>query len=90
MYDLKTYVLGNCLRCFFEGKFASVDEAWRVLSARFNKSFPSENGRHVYMHVNEQNAYGLMDWTKCKEGVTSMETVSDEEILKVTYSHHYW
>ena len=43
------YEVGNELRGWFSGKFATDEEAWAVLSERFNKSFPSHSGRAIYM-----------------------------------------
>lgn len=43
------YELGNDLRGFYSGEFESDDEAWEVLSDRFNRAFPSLKGRHVHM-----------------------------------------
>jgi hypothetical protein len=43
------YELGNCLRGYFSGEFDSDDEAWRVLSERFNRGFPSRSGRTIQM-----------------------------------------
>lgn len=44
-----TYEVGNDLRGWHHGKFASDEEAWSVLSERFNKSFPSLSGRAIIM-----------------------------------------
>jgi hypothetical protein len=41
------YELGNCLRGYFMGEFESDDEAWETLSERFNRAFPSRDGREV-------------------------------------------
>lgn len=43
------YELGNCLRGWCGGSFESDDEAWRVLSERFNNAFPSRSGRDVQL-----------------------------------------
>ena len=78
---MNRYVLGNCLRGSFEGKFSSIDEAWEILSARFLQSFPAEKGRHVIMRIEKENEYGLSDLINCKTGITSLTPVSDE-VLK--------
>ena len=44
------YVLGNILRGWVDGEFSSDEQAWKVLSKQFDKEFPSENGRGVYMY----------------------------------------
>jgi hypothetical protein len=43
------YELGNCLRGYFGGYFWTDEEAWDVLSDRFNRGYPSRNGRGVEM-----------------------------------------
>lgn len=43
------YEVGNELRGWHSGKFATDAEAWAVLSERFNKSFPSRVGRAIVM-----------------------------------------
>lgn len=63
------YILGNILRGFFEGRFASQDEAWKFLSRRFLMSFPARRGRHVSMWVQETH-YGIKQNVVCKEGYT--------------------
>lgn len=44
------YLLGNILRGFVEGYFNSEEKAWSELCDAFNKMFPSENGRGVFMY----------------------------------------
>ncbi len=78
---MKLYVLGNWLRGSFEGEFASVDEAWRYLSARFLLSYPSKAGRHVFMKVRELNNYGIEQLVTCKADVTSLEKIDREEVM---------
>jgi hypothetical protein len=41
------YELGNMLRGYFSGEFETDEEAWAVLSERFNTAYPSRNGRSV-------------------------------------------
>lgn len=43
------YEVGNCLRGYAYGTFPDADEAWNVLSDRFNQSYPSREGRQVEM-----------------------------------------
>jgi len=47
---MEKYVLGNILRGWFDGEFTSDEQAWKILSKQFDKAFPSENGRGVYMY----------------------------------------
>lgn len=76
---MKTYELGNCLRGYFKGDFEEIETAWRVLSHRFLLSFPSQSGRSVEMFVREPNSYSILEFVKCREGVTSLEAASAEE-----------
>jgi hypothetical protein len=55
-HDMAHYELGNCLRGYCSGEFVSDDEAWRVLSGRFNRAFPSRGGREITM--SKTVAYG--------------------------------
>ncbi len=41
------YVLGNCLRGYVHGYFHDDYNAFRVMAARFDKSYPSTGGRTV-------------------------------------------
>lgn len=41
------YQLGNCLRGYSGGEFDTDEEAWDVLSKRFDNSYPSRCGREV-------------------------------------------
>ena len=41
------YVLGNCLRGYVHGYFHDDLTAFHVMSARFDKSYPSRAGRTV-------------------------------------------
>jgi hypothetical protein len=43
------YELGNYLRGWFSGTFESDDEAWSLLSARFDARFLSPAGRAVVL-----------------------------------------
>jgi hypothetical protein len=86
--EVKTFILGNHLRGCFEGEFATFDEAWVVLSARFLKSFPSKNGLQVLMWVNEVNKYGFKSNALCREGVTSLEPVDEALIANCRSSFH--
>lgn len=43
------YELGNALRGWFSGKFNTDQEAWNVLGDRFNRGFPSREGRTVQL-----------------------------------------
>ena len=84
----KTYVLGNVLRGWYEGRFSSIDEAWSFLSRRFMIGFPTVNntGRSVAMYVMEPNSYGLMQNVKCKEDFCEINELPAEEILsRVVY-----
>jgi len=81
---VRRYVLGNCLRGTFEGKFTSVDEAWEKLSARFLQSFPSPTGRAVSMKVEKENEFGFNQLILCKKGVTSLAEVSADVLLAET------
>lgn len=47
--ELHQYRLGNILRGYVEGKFASDKSAWYYLSRQFDKLFPSSEGRRVHM-----------------------------------------
>lgn len=47
MGEKASYELGNCLRGYFFGDFESDDEAWAVLSEKFNAAYPSREGRQV-------------------------------------------
>jgi hypothetical protein len=44
------YFLGNLLRGFVNGSFSSAETAWNSLTKEFEKRFPSEGGREVYMY----------------------------------------
>ncbi|AFU88134.1 hypothetical protein CcrColossus_gp264 [Caulobacter phage CcrColossus] len=48
-YGQGSYEVGNCLRGYHHGTFTSADEAWEALSERFNRSYPSREGRQVEM-----------------------------------------
>ncbi len=41
------YELGNSLRGYFSGQFETDEEAWNILSERFNNAYPSRCGREV-------------------------------------------
>ena len=41
------YQLGNCLRGYAMGEFPDDQAAWNDLRKKFNKAYPSENGREV-------------------------------------------
>ena len=59
----KKYKLGNWMRCFFEGEFESLEEAWRILS---HKQYENWNVLfRAYMYVYEVNDYGIWDWVRC-------------------------
>lgn len=79
---MKRYVLGNCLRGYFEGEFTSQEDAWRWLSKRFLLAFPSGSGRTVDMYVHEKNHYGLEQWVRCQGGVTSINHVCSEDAIE--------
>jgi hypothetical protein len=53
MTEVKTgtayYQLGNCLRGYFYGDFASDQDAWEKLGDAFNRAWPSRSGRSVEM-----------------------------------------
>jgi hypothetical protein len=84
----RTFILGNCLRGCYQGQFTSMSAAWKVLSARFLKSFPNKGGLMVSMWVREKNHYGIEDTLICKQGVTSLEGVSDAEMAQCVSSFH--
>lgn len=44
------YEGGNALRGYFVGEFPDDDTAWRVLSTRFNKAYPSRAGRDFQLN----------------------------------------
>ena len=48
-YGPGSYEVGNCLRGYHHGTFPDSDTAWEVLSDRFNRSYPSREGRQVEM-----------------------------------------
>lgn len=88
---MKLYILGNCLRGSFEGEFSSIDEAWKILSARFLQSFPSDGGRSVIMKVYKKNEFDLEQFILCKTGITSLEKVSKKILEDRTgYSSAGW
>jgi hypothetical protein len=62
MTEVKTgtayYQLGNCLRGYFYGDFASDQDAWEKLGDAFNRAWPSRSGRSVEM------------WKIVREGTT--------------------
>jgi hypothetical protein len=76
------YKLGNWLRGFFRGRFASDEMAWIYLSNRFLLSYPSEQGRHVYMSKME-TIYGIEQYVICREGTTSLEKKSRAVVLRL-------
>lgn len=77
---MKNYILGNCLRGYFDGNFSSLEDAWKILSYRFLKSYPCSVGRDVIMYVVEENSYGILQYIICRYGITSLEKV-DESLL---------
>lgn len=84
----RTFILGNCLRGCFEGEFSSLETAWDVLSARFLKSYPAREGRHVLMWVKEPNGYGIPDTVLCRQGTTSAAKSPDVEVMACRKSPH--
>lgn len=87
------YYMGNCLRGYYEGKFETFEEAFKVLSARFYLSFPSSSGRSVLMYCEEINKYGLEDRLLCYRGTASMESYSgsNEKLCKIAQrSTHFY
>jgi hypothetical protein len=77
------YKLGNFLRGFFEGYFFTEERAWEYLSHRFNLSYPSETGRHVYMEAFAPNAFGFEEFQICKKGITSQKVMNYATTLKL-------
>lgn len=83
----KRYKLGNCLRGGFSGEFKTMEEAWQVLSYRFDIAFPSSGGRSVILKVYETNPYGYLQNIICKVAETSGEKVVSLEhdaVIKCT------
>lgn len=78
----KLYVLGNCLRCYFEGRFDDSATAWKWLSRRFLMAFPSHTGRQVYMRVEQKNEFGFTDFATIKGGITWRGSVPRGKILR--------
>ena len=66
----KKYNLGNSLRGSFYGKFNNHTEAWKALTAQFERSYPSESkaGRYVELMVWEANQYRFEQWITCRVG----------------------
>jgi len=56
--ELFHYRLGNILRGYVEGDFASDVSAWYFLSREFDKHFPSSEGRLVHMEKIIQIKHG--------------------------------
>lgn len=84
MSDLKRYRAGNILRGYFEGTFESIDEAWSWLSRRILISYPTDTPdgqRSIYMEVQEINPYGFKDWLYCKDGLTELNDLDQDEVL---------
>jgi hypothetical protein len=75
---MQDYYLGNCLRGYFEGRFEDQSQALRLLSRRFLMSFPSADGRHVYMCTKAKNAFGIMQTQVCYEGLTEPDMAAPE------------
>ena len=65
---MKTFILGNCLRGYFEGDFLGHDHAWNVLTSFFVGHYPGK--RHVSMCVKEENKYGYEQRILCRNGIT--------------------
>lgn len=81
--ETKRFVAGNWLRGYYEGTFASLEEAWSFLSTRFLLSYPSEGaGRHIGMWVEEPNAYGIKELIQCKQDVTERNSLDPEEVRR--------
>lgn len=82
----KRFVLGNCLRGYFEGNFASTEAAWQYLSARFLLSFPSADGRIVSMKVWEENKYQIEEWVTCRQDTTYLGKKNETAVRRLC--HH--
>lgn len=89
---MKKYRLGNLLRGGFSGEFESMADAWAVLGTRFLLSYPCEDfegnerpdgGRMVYMHVYEENQYGMKSWALCMSDYTRMESRISTDLNQV-------
>lgn len=84
--SVEKYILGNGLRGCFEGEFASPDEAWRILSARFDRSFPG-GGRSILMWIREENRHGFTENSLRRKGETDPSiTATDAELDRCRHS----
>ena len=69
---MNRFKLGNALWTFTPNidTFESIDAAWNYLSDAFAKARTKDKNAEfkVYLHIEEINKYGFLEWTLCKEG----------------------
>jgi len=88
---MKTYIIGNCLRGYFEGEFRDLEHALEYLPARFDLSYPSEGGRSVHMVVKSLNSFGFEQHQTCWQGVSTNDTKRTKRaiLMKTKKSSYY-
>jgi hypothetical protein len=83
------YQLGNCLRGYAFGDFEADEEAWRVLSARFNDSFPSRYGRSVHlMKVVREGETAGGNETEADRNLR--EALEEAHTLRAPFDRDFW
>lgn len=84
----KRYVLGNILRGYVEGRFASKEKAFSVLYARFHLSYPVSTtiGRFVQLFVEEVNQYGIEELIQCDERNATIDRYSPTYLKRFKFT----